>query len=168
MQDCLIVGEIVNTRGLSGEVKIYPTTQYPRRFDDLSFVYVGINNVKVKYYIERVSYNSKFVILKFKGIDSIEDAEKLKGCLLYIDRSNAIKLSEDEYFIGDIIGLNVFDTENNYLGKICEVYTPGSNDVYEIVDKNNKKYLIPAISQVIKKIDLDGGYMIVELLEGLI
>lgn len=168
MLDCLTVGEIVNTRGLSGEVKVYPTTPNPRRFDDLSFVYVGINDEKVKYCIERVSYNSKFVILKFEGINSIEDAEKLKGCLLYIDRSDAIELSEDEYFIGDIIGLDVFDKDNNYLGKICEVYTPGGNDVYEIVDKNKNKYLIPAISQVIKKIDLDGGYMIVELIEGLI
>lgn len=168
MQDYLIVGKIVNTKGLMGEVKVYPITQYPRRFDDLTFVYVETKNGKSKFDIERVSYTTKFVLLKLKGIDCLEDAEKLKGCLLYVDRSNAIKLSEDEYFIGDIIGLDVYDIHNQYLGKINDVYSPGSNDVYEVIDKNENKILIPAISQVIKKIDLYGGYMIVELLEGLV
>ncbi|MDI6602252.1 MAG: ribosome maturation factor RimM [Thermoanaerobacteraceae bacterium] len=168
MLDYLIVGKIVNTKGLAGEVKVYPTTQYPERFDELAFVYIESNGKKKQYDIEHVSYTKKFVILKLKDIDSIEDAEKLKGNFLYVDRSHAIELSEDEYFWGDIIGLNVYDTQKNYLGKIHEIYSPGSNDVYEIIDQNENKILIPAIADVVKKIDLNGGYMIVELLKGLI
>ncbi len=166
--DYLIVGKIVNTKGLLGEIKVSPMTQIPKRFDDLSFVYVEIKGEKIKYSIRSVTYTAKFVLLKLGKINTLEDAQKLKGCYLYVDRSNAIKLSEDEYFLSDIIGLDVFDINDKYLGKITEIYSPGGNDVYEITDNGKNKVLIPAIGEVIKRVDLHGGYMIIELLEGLV
>ncbi|TZE83374.1 ribosome maturation factor RimM [Calorimonas adulescens] len=167
MLDYLIIGKIVGTKGLAGEVKVYPMTQYLERFDDLEFVYVEFDGRKERYDIEHVSYSKKIVVIKFIGIDSIEAAQKLCGNYLYVDRAHAIKLTKDEYFLSDIIGLKVYDIDNNYLGIIKEIYTPGSNDVYEIVNQNGDTILIPAIANVIKEINLDGGYMIVELLEGL-
>ncbi len=168
MLDYLIVGKIVNSKGLSGEVKVSPMTKSPGRFDDLSFAYVDSHGEKIKYGIEHVSYTNKFILIKLEGINSLEKAQKLKGQYLYVDRSNAIKLSNGEYFLSDIIGLDVFDTNNKQLGKISEIYSPGGNDVYEITGRDKSKILIPAIGKVIKKVDLDGGYMIVELLEGLV
>ena len=111
MQKRLEIGQIVNTFGIKGEVKVVPFTDDIRRFDELEKVYVKIKGESKQYQIENVKYHKNMVLLKFKGIDKIEEAEKLRNAFLEIDREDAIPLEEGTYFIADLIGLKVYTDE---------------------------------------------------------
>lgn len=153
MKKFLEIGKIVSTQGLKGEVRVNPWCEpfsFLCNFKELYFDNSGENNIKVKK--SRVQKN--VVIVHFENTDTIEDAQKLIGKTLYINRNDA-KLDNNEFFIQDIIGLNVFDynTNKNY-GIITDVLKTGANDVYEITADNNKKHLIPAINDVIIEINI--------------
>lgn len=162
----LRIGKVVNTHGIKGELRVIPLTENIERFEDLKQVYIDDEKL-IKMDIEYVKYHKNFVLVKFKGIDSMNDAEKLKNTYVLIDRKDAVKLPENSYFIADLIDLNVYDENNVYLGKIQDVISTGSNDVYVVKSESNE-ILIPALKSIVKQISIEEGKMSVELPEGLI
>lgn len=168
MADYYNVGKVTSPHGIKGEIKVYPLTNVPERFYDIPYVWVFYEkDIPYKYEIENVKITSKgMVLLKLKGIDSRNDAEKLKGLFLKVDAENALELEEDEYFITDLIGMKVYTEEGELIGTLEEVLQTGANDVY-IVKAKEREVLLPAIKEVIKKVDIEGRVMIVRLLEGL-
>ena len=168
MEDLLQVGIITSTHGVRGEVKVYPTTDDPRRFRRLKEVVLDTGKEKRNLEIEGVKFFKQFVILKFKGLDSINDIEKYRQKSLYVTRKNAVRLQRDEYFIADLIGLNVQDEEGNTLGTVKDVIETGANDVYEVEMADGKSLLLPAIKQCILNVDVENGTMQVHILEGLL
>ncbi len=157
-----MIGKVVSPHGVKGEVKVYPTTKGVKRYDNLEWLYADENGCLVRYDVQWVKYHKNMVILKLKGIDSRDEAEKIRGCPLKVDRKHAIELEENEYFIGDIIGLEVRDIYGAPMGKVVDVISTGSNDVY-VVNGPEGEVLIPAIKQFVKKIDIEKGMMVVEI-----
>lgn len=168
MKKKLEVGQIVNTFGIKGFVKVYPYVNDVTRFNNLKYVYVKSKKEEKKFEIEEVKYQKNMVLLKFKGVETVEEAEKLRNNYLEIDRSDAIPLEEGEFFIADLIGLKVFLDTGEELGILEDIYNTGSKDIYVVKDKLGKSYLLPYIDEVIKKIDLDNSKIIVHIIEGLI
>lgn len=168
MQKYFEVGQIVNTHGLKGFLKVMPYTDNIERFEELKTVIIVYNKTEIEFEIEEVKYLKGMVILKLKGIDHINDAEKYKGCFLKIKRENAKKLDKDTYFIADLIGLKVYDEQNNLVGDLVEVFPTGSNDVYVVKDEKGKQILLPAIKSVIKNISLDDQKIIVDITGGVV
>ncbi|MBW4828661.1 MAG: ribosome maturation factor RimM [Clostridiaceae bacterium] len=165
--DYIQVGKIINTHGIKGEVKIYPLTDDISRFDELEKVYIGEEKILVC--IERNWSKKEIVILKFKGYDDINEVLKFKNEYLYIEEKDKIKLEEDSYFIFDIVGCNVLDIKGNKIGIVTQVITNTGNDVYIIKNEdNNKDYLVPAVKQFIKKVDIENKEITIESIEGLI
>ena len=147
MEDLLQVGIITSTHGVRGEVKVYPTTDDPRRFRRLKEVVLDTGKEKMNLEIEGVKFFKQFVILKFKGLDNINDIEKYRQKSLYVTRKNAVRLQRDEYFIADLIGLKVQDEDGKELGTVKDVIETGANDVYEVEMADGKSLLLPAIKQ---------------------
>ena len=168
MEDLLQVGIITSTHGVRGEVKVYPTTDDPRRFRRLKEVVLDTGKEKMNLEIECVKFFKQFVILKFKGLDNINDIEKYRQKSLYVTRKNAVRLQRDEYFIADLIGLKVQDEDGKELGTVKDVIETGANDVYEVEMADGKSLLLPAIKQCILNVDVENGTMQVHVLEGLL
>ena len=168
MEDLLQVGIITSTHGVRGEVKVYPTTDDPRRFRRLKEVVLDTGKEKMNLEIEGVKFFKQFVILKFKGLDNINDIEKYRQKSLYVTRKNAVRLQRDEYFIADLIGLKVQDEDGKELGTVKDVIVTGANDVYEGEMADGKSLLLPAIKQCILNVDVENGTMQVHVLEGLL
>jgi len=164
----LRVGVIVKTHGIRGEVKVYPTTDSPDRFDDLTEIILKQNNHTKYLQIENVRYFKNLVILKFKGIDDINLVEPFKGAELYIDRKYGVPLDEGEYYIADIIGMDVITDDGNKLGTVKDVLETGANDVYIVERDGAKDLLLPAIKDCILSVDLENNLMTVHLLDGLL
>lgn len=160
----LELGQVVNTFGIKGFVKVKPFTDDVSRFEKLKDVYIK----NKKYEIEDVKYQKNVVLLKFKEIDKIEQAEFLKNLYLEIDRKDGLKLEEGAYYIVDLLGLDVYTETNELLGKLDDIYNTGSNDIYVVKDEVGKQILLPAISDVIKEINLEEKRIIVHLLKGLV
>ena len=168
MEDLLQVGIIASTHGVRGEVKVYPTKDDPRRFRRLKEVVLDTGKEKMNLEIEGVKFFKQFVILKFKGLDNINDIEKYRQKSLYVTRKNAVRLQRDEYFIADLIGLKVQDEDGKELGTVKDVIETGANDVYEVEMADGKSLLLPAIKQCILNVDVENGTMQVHVLEGLL
>lgn len=172
MLEYLIIGQLINTHGVKGELKATALTDDPNRFNKLKWVYIdfgGANNESLKKYnIKGVKFFKQFVILKFEGVDSIEEAEKLKGLYMKIDRANAVKLPKDSYFITDIMGLDVYDENNMLLGQLTDVIQTGSNDVYVVKDSSGKEILLPALKSVVKEVLLSEKRISVIIPKGLL
>ena len=162
------IGQIVNTNGLKGVVKVNPFTDDISKFEDLKYVYIQLKNELKKVKIEQERYNKNQVLLKLEGIDSIEEAEKYRNFYLKTEKESQEDLGEDTYYIVDLIGLDVYSDKNEYLGKIEDVFPTGSNDVYVVKDNLGKQILIPAIADVVKEVDLKNKKMIINLIPGLI
>ena len=168
MQKRLEVGQIVNTFGIKGEVKVTPFTNDMKRFDDLKKVYVTSRKDSKLYKVENVRFHKNMVLLKLENINNPEDAEMLKNAYLEIDREDAIPLEEGTYFIADLIGLEVYSDEGNLLGKVEDIYNTGSNDIYVVKDELGKQILLPGIKDVIKDVQIENAKIIVHLIPGLI
>ena len=168
MEDLLQVGIITSTHGVRGEVKVYPTTDDPRRFRRLKEVVLDTGREKLNLEIEGVKFFKQFVILKFKGLDNINDIEKYRQKSLHVTRKNAVRLQRDEYFIADLIGLKVQDEDGTELGTVKDVIETGANDVYEVEMADGRSLLLPAIKQCILNVDVENGMMQVHVLEGLL
>ena len=168
MEQFLRVGVITATHALSGEVKVFPTTEDPERFLDLEKVCIldqkGAAAQVLE--VERVRFFKQFVIVKFVGLDKIEQVQSLVKKDLYVNREDAIPLEDGEYYIADLIGLKVFDEVGALLGELADVLQPGANDVY-IVKNGDKELLIPVIEECIREVDLEKGCVRVHLMEGL-
>ena len=168
MEDLLQVGAITQTHGVRGEVKVFPTTDDVKRFKKLKEVILDTGKEKVTLEIEGVKFFKQFVILKFKGFDNINDIERYKGKNLYVTRENAVKLKRDEYFIADLIGLEVYDENDQHLGMLTNVIETGANDVYEVKFEDGREVLFPAIKQCILDVDMENRKMKVHIMEGLL
>lgn len=168
MQKRLEIGQIINTFGIKGEVKVFPLTDDIKRFDDLETVYVKNKKESQLYNIESIKYHKNFVLIKFKEINTVEQAETLRNSYLEVDRAQAIPLNEGEYFIADLIGLEVYSDEGKLIGKVDDIYNTGANDIYVVKYDLGKQTLLPGIKDVIKNVDLEKGQIIVHLIPGLI
>lgn len=168
MEDLLQVGAITQTHGLRGEVKVFPTTDDAKRFKKLKEVILDTGKEKMALEIEGVKFFKQFVILKFKGIDDINDIERYKGKNLYVTRENAIKLKKDEYFIADLIDIQVYDENDAYMGVLKDVIVTGANDVYEIALEDGRTLLLPAIKQCVLDVDMEQRKMKIHVLDGLL
>ncbi|PWJ51030.1 ribosome maturation factor RimM [Faecalicatena contorta] len=167
MEQFLQVGIISSTHGIRGEVKVFPTTDDVTRFKDLKQVTLDTGKEQVPLTIEGVKFFKQFAIVKFKGIDNINDVEKYKGKSLLVSREDAVKLEEGEYYIADLIGMKVFTGEAEF-GVLRDVLETGANEVYVVDSKEYGEVLIPAIQQCILDVNVEERTMKVHLLDGLI
>lgn len=161
------VGVITGTHGLRGEVKVFPTTEDPARFLDLKEVILQTPREERRIGIRSVKFFKKFVILGFRGMDRIEDVEKLRGCALLVDRKDAIPLEEGEYYVADLIGLAVRAQDGTQIGILREVIETGANDVYAVEREGQKDLLLPAIPDCILDVRPEEGFMTVYVMPGL-
>ncbi|MGN0166769.1 MAG: ribosome maturation factor RimM [Acetatifactor sp.] len=168
MEDFFQVGIITSTHGVRGEVKVFPTTDDARRFKRLKDVIVDTGKEQILMEIEGVKFFKQFVILKFKGIDNINDVEKYRRSSLLVARKNAVRLSRDEYFVADLIGLQVRDEDGSEIGVLRDVMETGANDVYVIDLKDGRELLLPAIKQCVLEVDVEAGFIRIHILEGLL
>ena len=167
MNKYLELGQIVNVKGLKGEVKINSFTEDNTKFERIPKVFLKRKETLTEYEIEKVGYHKNQVIIKFKNVNTVEEAENLRNSYIVVDREIFGELPEGVYYIADLIGLDVFTESNEYLGKVDDIFTTGSNDVYVVKDELGKQKLLPGIDEVIKQIDLESGKIIVNLIEGL-
>lgn len=167
MEQLLRVGVISSTHGVRGEVKVYPTTDDPNRFKKLKKVVLDTGREHLDLEISGVKFFKNQVILKFKGIDNINDIEKYKGKDLLVHREDAVKLGENENYVADLIDLKVVTDDGKMLGTLTEVMETGANDVYVIETEEGEELLIPAIRECILDVDLDKEVMTVHILPGL-
>lgn len=165
--DYTIVGKIINTHGIRGEVKIYPLTDNLDRFDYLKKAYLG--DEKLPVIIEGVKFHKGIAILKFKEFSNINDILRFKDSYLYVDEENKVILPQDHYFISDLLNCQVKDTNGNLLGIIKDVIQGYSNDVYVISDENKgKEYLIPVVKEFVKVVNIVEKLIIIDPIEGMI
>ena len=168
MEEFLQVGVITATHGIHGEVKVFPTTDDPERFKTLKHVLLDTGREKKSLEIQGVKFFKQFVILKFKGIDNINDIERYKRRSLFVTREDAVELEEDEYYIADLIGMEVYLEDGSHFGTLKDVMETGANDVYIIKTEEGKEVLIPAIYECILDVDVEAGKMKIHLLDGLV
>ncbi|MCI6675996.1 MAG: ribosome maturation factor RimM [Clostridiales bacterium] len=168
MVELLQVGVITTTHGVRGEVKVFPTTDDPKRFKKLKTVLLDTGKEKRELHLESVKFFKQFVIIKFKEFQNMNEVEGLRQMPLLITRDQAVPCGENENFIADLIGLNVVTEEGEALGTLNDVLQTGANDVYVVKMTNGRELLIPAIRQCILDVNLDDGIMTVHLLEGLL
>ena len=157
-KDKIIIGKLGAARGINGELKLIPLTDFADRFDNLQEVDVDGKNISVEY-IKQIGKN---LVVKFKDYNTRETAQKLTNKMLRIDRSQAAPLAEGEFYTFDIIGLDVFDLSNNKFGTVTNVLKTGSNDVFVTKAEDNREILIPALKSVVKKIDIGNKIMSVD------
>ena len=168
MQEFLEIGQIVNTFGIKGMVKVNPFTDNINRFDDLKKVYIKNKSQKYELEIEEVKYHKNMVLIKFKGIDKVEDAESLRNSYILVNRKDEKPLNEGTYYIVDLLGLDVYTDEDELLGKLEDIYNTGSNDIYVVKNELGKQILLPAIKDVIKEINIENRKIIVHIINGLL
>ena len=166
----LKVGKIVNTHSLKGEVKVISSTDFEEeRFKKGSKLLITRGNQLIREVVVQSYRNHKnFLLVKFEGIDSVEEAEKLKNLQIKIDSDEVGELEENEFYFHQIIGCEVFDENDKNLGEIIDILTPGANDVWVIKGENGKEILIPYIEDVVKQIDITSKKVNIEVMEGLI
>lgn len=167
MEDMLRVGVISSTHGIRGEVKVFPTTDYAERFEELDEVMLDTGKERIPLRIEGVKYFKQLVILKFEGYDTIESIEKYKGRDLLISREDAAPLEEGEFYICDLIGLRVVSTEGEDLGVLEDVMSTGANDVFVARTPDGKELLLPYIDECIREISTEKKCITVYLMPGL-
>ena len=165
MEDFLKVGVISSTHGIRGEVKVFPTTDEKERFLDLDSVILDTGKERLVLEIEGVKFFKQFAILKFRGIDNINDIEKYKGQSLWISRDQAVPLEEDEYYIADLIGMEVCLEDGTHFGTLKDVMETGANDVYVVEDEKGQEILLPAIQECILDVDIRENKMTVHLMK---
>lgn len=168
MEDLLKVGVITTTHGVRGEVKVFPTTDDPERFLELEYVLLDTGKEHRRLDISHVKFFKNLVILKFDGVDNINDIEKYKGCDLWIPREEGQPLGENEYYVADLLGMDVVLEDGTHFGVLRNVMETGANDVYIIDSDENGEVLLPAIHECIRKVDTEKNTMTVHLMKGLI
>ena len=169
MEELLRVGVLASTHGVHGEVKVYPTTDSLERFRSLKeTVLLTSRGEKRPLSVEGVKFFKQFAILKFAGIDTIEEVQKYRGCDLMVTRENAQPLAEGEYYIGDLLGLSVLADTGETLGTLTDVLQTGANDVYVVKRPGGRELLLPVIKECILDVNLEKGQVTAHLMEGLL
>lgn len=167
-QEYFELGQIVNHFGIKGMVKVNPFTEDISQFETLKTILVEKAGKLLNMQIEETKYSKNQVLLKLKGVNTVEDAEEYRGCYIKIARKDAKKLPKDTYFIADLIGLLVYTDENILLGRVEDIYNAGANDIYVVKSEDGKQILLPGINEVLKQIDLEQEKIIVHIIKGLI
>jgi len=167
MEDLLQIGVITSTHGVKGEVKVFPTTDDNMRFKKLRECFIEWKGELLPVKAKDCKFFKNMVILKFEDIDDMTAAEKYKQCKLYVDREHAVPLEKDEYFMTDLIGIQVVTEDGRELGTLKEIIPTGANDVYVVAGGEKKELLLPAIKDCILKIDLEKRAMKVRLMKGM-
>lgn len=167
MEELYQVGVITSTHGIRGEVKVFPTTDEPNRFKKCKGILLDTGKEMLELDVESMKTFKQYVILKFVGYDSINDIEKYKGKSLYVTKTNRVRLKKDEYFVADLIGMQVVEDTGELLGELKDVLETGANDVYVIACKDNSELLLPAIKECILSVDMEEKVMQVHVMEGL-
>ena len=162
----LEVGKIINTHGLRGDVKVVAWTDSPEDFEDIPVVYIKKKTGNEKLTVSKIKYQKNNLIVKFKEINDINEAEKYRGLIIYADRDDLWELEDGVYYIADLIGLDVYD-ESGKIGVIADVFNTGANDIYDVKRDGKKNFLLPVIDDVVKEIDIKNGRVIVHVMEGL-
>jgi 16S rRNA processing protein RimM len=162
MTELFDIGWIFNAHGLKGEVKIFPITDNSGIFKSQEYLIIS----GTRYDVEQVRVDREEVVVKLNGIDDRDSALKLKGSYASVTRENASPLEEGSYYMTDIIGCRVYE-DNVLIGVISDIIRTGSNDVYHIVE-NGRDILIPAIRDVVKKIDIKSKRIEVKLMKGIL
>ena len=168
MEAFLQVGVISSTHGVHGEVKVFPTTDDAKRFEHLKEVILRQNDQDRILHIRSIKYFKQFVILGFNEFHTLNEVEALRGCSLLVERKNAVSLDKDEYYIADLLDIEVIDEQKNLHGKITDVLKTGANDVYQIQLDDGRELLLPAIADCIIQVDIEGRKMVIQILEGLL
>ena len=167
MEEYFEIGQIVNTNGLKGTLKVKPFTDDIKEFETFKSIYIQKGKDLIEFKIEKVTYVKQMVLLKLQGIDDINEAEKYRNYYLKINRNVLPDLPENTYYIVDLLECEVVTIEGELLGRVKDVFNTGSNDIYEVKDEFGKQILIPAIREVIKNIDIPNKKITVKLMEGL-
>ena len=168
MTKYLEIGQIVNTFGIKGMVKVNPFTDDIKRFDKLKTIYIENKKGRKEYEIEEVKYHKGMVLIKLKGVETPEEADLLRQSYLLVDREKEEPLEEGIYYIVDLLGLEVYTDDGKLLGKVQDIFNTGSNDIYVVKDELGKQVLLPGIPDVIKEVNLEDKRIIVHLIKGLI
>lgn len=163
MKERIQVGKIINTHGIKGELKVLPLTDNEERFNNLEEIYIENKTYK----IIKVWYKKKQPIIKLEGYDNINDVMKFKNKLILIDYEDAVKLPEDTYFIFQIKGLDVYKINGEKIGYVKDVLINSGNHIY-VIKNSDKEYLIPAVKEFIKDVDIDNNKIIIDPIEGLL
>ncbi|MBO5242151.1 MAG: 16S rRNA processing protein RimM [Lachnospiraceae bacterium] len=168
MEELLQVGVLTSTHGVRGEVKVFPMTDDVKRFkknkDYILETPKGNRAVKV----ESVKFFKQFVILKFEGFDNMDDIAPYKNCGLFVTRENAVKCAKDEYFIADLIGMEVCEENGGRIGELVDVIQTGANDVYVVKTPEGKEHLFPAIKDCVRSVDMEARKVVVYVMPGLL
>ena len=169
MEDYFKIGIITSSHGVRGEMKVYPTTDDPRRFKACKEVFIEDKNGDLKTYkVESARMSTDKVLLKVEGIDTPEEAVKYRQRGVFVDREHAVKLSEDEYFIADLIGIGIKNEDGEDIGTLKDVIQTGANDVYQIDLKDGRELLLPAIKDCVLEVNVRENYIVVHILDGLL
>lgn len=168
MENRFQVGVLTSPHGVHGEMKIYPTTDDPRRFKRLKEVILDKNGVDEVLEIEHVKFSGQMVIAKFKGYETPEAVAPFRQMSIYVPRENAVRLKKDEYFIADLMGLKILNEEDEEIGILRDVLKTGANDVYEIDLHDGRELLLPAIKECVLCVDVENGWMRIHILDGLL
>lgn len=161
----LEAGRVVGTHGVRGELRVEPWCDSARFLTGFSEFYWDGGKEKVKVTSSRPHKN--LLLLKLEGIDTVEQGDALRGRVLYLNRKD-VKLPEGRYFVQDLIGLSAVDTDDGHVyGKVTDVFPTGSNDVYQVTDGDGKNYLVPAIRDVVVRVDVDAGVMELRPMRGI-
>lgn len=168
MDDLFQIGAITKPHGVHGEVKVFPMTDDNRRFKKLKKTLVENGKGYDELVCESAKFFKQFVILKFKDHDTIESMLKYCGKGIFVTREDAVKPGKDEYFIADLLGLDVVDEDNGLSGTLTDVIATGANDVYSIKLDDGRTFLLPAIKECILNVDIDAHLMKIHVLRGLI
>ena len=163
----LEAGKIVNTHGLRGEVKVVPWTDYPDDFENIDYVYVKKKTGEEKLHISSIKYQKNNLIIKFREIKDINEAELYKNLVLYVERDMLGELPEGVYYIADLLGSKVITADGGEIGIIADVFNTGANDIYDVKREGKKNMLIPVIDEVVKNIDIENKIITIEMMEGL-
>lgn len=162
-----IVGQIINSHGIQGEVKVYPLTDDVNRFSQLKKAYLGEGKLKVN--LKSVKYHKGLVILKFNEFNNINEILPLKDKYIYVDDEDRVVLPEDSFFIHDLMDSQVYDISGNLIGILEDVIQGPSNDIYVVKGhESNKNHLIPAVKNFIKEVDIKDKKIIIDPIEGMI
>jgi len=168
--DYLIIGKVLRPFGVHGEVKVLPITDCSDRFNGLGFVFLKQDNNFLKIDIEAVRLLRGYVHLKLEGYNELDKVDTLRGKYLYIDRKHAVKIKKGSYYYYDILGCRVITKDGELLGTVFDIQNAGSSDVYFVRPQNSKngELLIPAISDVVKEIDVANKEIVIEMVDGLV
>lgn len=167
-KEFIIIGKVVSTQGNKGEVNVLPLTDSIDRFKNLDNVFLRSKKSQTILNVEKIRKRNDTVILKLKDIENIEEAKMIVGSILEVERKNAVKLSKDTYFTFEIIGLEVYTENNIFLGKVENIVSTGSNDVYVVKSKDKEELFIPAIREVVKNVNLEKKRITIKMVDGLI